>query len=168
MDGRFFVLEYPKSYFPNLNCLKRKVGKMANFQPKPWVNPFGKISITLTFWTFCFYSRERRFFVLEYHKKHFPNEYCLKKKVGKIAILEPKPWVNPFRKKSIFKKFWTSCFHSLERHFSVLEYRKRHFPNQHWRKKNVGKMAILGPKPWVNPFGKMSIFRILELFVFIA
>ena len=29
-------------------------------------------------------------------------------------------------------------------------------------------MAIFGPKPWVNPFGKMSIFRILELLVFIA
>ena len=25
-------------------------------------------------------------------------------------------------------------------------------------KKKVGKMAIFGPKAWVNPFGKMSIF----------
>ena len=30
------------------------------------------------------------------------------------------------------------------------------------------KMATFGPKPWVNPFGKMSIFRLFELFVFIA
>ena len=29
-------------------------------------------------------------------------------------------------------------------------------------------MAILGPKPWINPFGKMSFFRILELLVFIT
>ena len=28
-------------------------------------------------------------------------------------------------------------------------------------------MAILGPKPWVNPFGKTSIFRKFELLVFI-
>ena len=28
--------------------------------------------------------------------------------------------------------------------------------------------AIFGPKPWVNPFGKMSIFRLFELLVFIA
>ena len=35
-------------------------------------------------------------------------------------------------------------------------------------KKKVGKMAIFGPKPWVNPFGKMSIFRLFELVVFIA
>ena len=29
-------------------------------------------------------------------------------------------------------------------------------------------MAIFGPKPWVNPFGKMSIFRLFKLLVFIA
>ena len=29
-------------------------------------------------------------------------------------------------------------------------------------------MAIFGPKPWVNPFGNMSIFRLFELLVFIA
>ena len=29
-------------------------------------------------------------------------------------------------------------------------------------------MAIFGPKPWVNLFGKISIFRLFELLVFIA
>ena len=29
-------------------------------------------------------------------------------------------------------------------------------------------MAIFGPKPWVNPVGKMSIIRLFELLVFIA
>ena len=29
-------------------------------------------------------------------------------------------------------------------------------------------MAIFGPKPQVNPFGKMSIFRLFQLLVFIA
>ena len=29
-------------------------------------------------------------------------------------------------------------------------------------------MAIFGPKPWVNPFGKIAIFRLFELPVFIA
>ena len=29
-------------------------------------------------------------------------------------------------------------------------------------------MAIFGPKPWVNPFGKTSIFRLFELLVFIG
>ena len=35
-------------------------------------------------------------------------------------------------------------------------------------KKKVGKMAIFGPKPKVNPFGKISIFRLYKLSVFIA
>ena len=29
-------------------------------------------------------------------------------------------------------------------------------------------MAIFGPKPWLNPFRKMSIFRLFEILVFIA
>ena len=29
-------------------------------------------------------------------------------------------------------------------------------------------MAIFGSKPWVNPFGEKSIFRLFELLVFIA
>ena len=73
---------------------------MASFGPKPWVNPFGKMSIFLTFPTFCFSTLEIRFLLLEYHKTHFPGIYCLKKKVGKMAIFEPKAWDNPFGKMS--------------------------------------------------------------------
>ena len=36
------------------------------------------------------------------------------------------------------------------------------------KKKKVEKMANFGPKPWVNPFGKMSIFPLFELLVFVA
>ena len=35
------------------------------------------------------------------------------------------------------------------------------------KKKKVGKMAIFRPKPLVNPFGKMSFFRLVELLLFI-
>ena len=45
--------------------------------------------------------------------------------------------------------------------FFVLEYRKRHFPGLNYLKKG-GKMDSFGPKPWVNPVGKMSIFRLFE------
>ena len=31
----------------------------------------------------------------------------------------------------------------------------------------VAKAAIFRPKPWVNPFGKMSVFRVFELSVFL-
>ena len=120
------------------------------------------------FWTCCFYSLQRRFLVLEYRNKHFLGLYWLKEKVGKIAIFAPKPWVNHFGKMSIFWTFWTSCFYSLESRVFVLEYRKTHFPGQYCTKEKVGKMAIVAPKPWVNLFGKMSIFRLFELVVFIV
>ena len=45
---------------------------------------------------------------------------------------------------------------------------KYYFPGLYCLKTQVGKMAIFGPKPWVNPFGKMTIFRLFELLVFIA
>ena len=85
-----------------------------------------------------------------------------------MAIFGPKPWANPFGKMSIFPLFLTSRFYSLEKRFFVLEYRKRHFPFLYCLKKKLPKMATFGPKPWVNPFGKMSIFRHFQLLVFIA
>ena len=71
-------------------------------------------------------------------------------------------------KMAIFPTFWTSCFYSLERRFFVLEYHKRHFPGLYCLEKKVGKMAIFGSKPWVNPLGQLSILRLFGLVVFIA
>ena len=85
-----------------------------------------------------------------------------------MAIFGPKPGVNPFGKNVNFSTYWTSCFYSLERHFIVLEYHKTLFSGLYWLKKKYGKMAIFEPKPWVNPFAKMSIFRLFGLLVFIA
>ena len=52
--------------------------------------------------------------------------------------------------------------------FFVLEYRKRHFPGLYCLKKKHGKMAMFGKKPWVNPFGKVSIFQLFEILDSIA
>ena len=46
--------------------------------------------------------------------------------------------------------------------FTVPEYRKRDFSVLFCLKKEVGEMAIFGPKAWVNPFGKMSILRLFD------
>ena len=64
---------------------------MAIFGPKPWVNPFGKMSIFPLFKLLFFYGLEMRSFALEYRQRHFPGLYCLKTKVGKMAIFGPKP-----------------------------------------------------------------------------
>ena len=85
-----------------------------------------------------------------------------------MAIFGPKLWVNPFRKMSIFRLFGLLVFIASKGIFLVLEYRKRHFLVYIAFKKRVGKMAIFKPKPWANPFRKMSIFRLFELPIFIA
>ena len=60
---------------------------MANFWPKPWTNPFGKVAI-FDFFNCFFYSLETRFFVLEYRKTHFSGLYFLKKKMKKWPIFD--------------------------------------------------------------------------------
>ena len=147
LERCFFVLEYRKRRFPGLYCLKKKVGKMAVFRPKPWINPFEKLSIFRFFCTSFFVSLERRFFVLEYRKGHFPMLYCRQKKDGKMVVFGPKPWVNPVGKMSIFRLFEVLVFFGLERCFFVPQYRKRRFPGLCCLKKKVGKMAIFGLKP---------------------
>ena len=107
---------------------------MAIFGQKPktlWKN----VNFS-SFWTCCFYSLERRFLVVEYHKRRFPGLYCLIKKVAKMAIIGPKPRVNPFGKMSIFRLFSNCCFDSLERRFLSLEYHKRQFPGLYCLKKS--------------------------------
>ena len=59
---------------------------------------------------------------------------------------------------SIFELF---VFIALE---AVAEYRTTHLPGLYFLKKNREKMASFGPKPWVNPFGKISIFRLERRF----
>ena len=49
---------------------------MAIFGPKPWVNPFGKMSIFGFLEVLVFIAQKGVFFVLEYRKRHFPGLYC--------------------------------------------------------------------------------------------
>ena len=80
-----------------------------------------------------------------------------------MASFGPKPSLNPCGKMAIFLTFLTSCFYNLEKRFFVLEYRKRQFSYLFYlKKKEVGKMAIFGPKPWVHLVGIMAIFRLFE------
>ena len=111
------------------------------------------MSIFGLFCTSFFYSLERRFFVVEYRKGHFPMLYCRKKKMEKWPFLVINHGLTPFEKCQFFD-------------FLKVFFRKRHFFGLYCIKK-VGKMAIFGPKPWMT-FGKMSIFRLFELLVFLA
>ena len=105
--------------------------------------------------------------VLAYRKTHLSGVYCLKKRIEKWPFLDQTHGLTPLEKCQFFD-FLDFFFYSQERRFIVLEYYKRHFPGLYCLQKKVGKMGIFGPKPWVNPFGKMSIFRVFGPLVFIA
>ena len=127
LERRFFVVKYSKRHFLGLYCLKKKVGKMGIFGPKPWVNVFGKMSIFRLF-EFFFYSLERRVFVVKYWKDIFLAYIAWKKKVGKIAILDQNHGLTSLEKCEFLDFLNFLFFNSLERCFFVLEYRRRHFP----------------------------------------
>ena len=74
---------------------------MAIFGQNHWLTPLKKCEF-FNFLNFFFYSLERRFFILEYRKRHFPGLYCLKKKVGKMAIFGQN---HGFEKMSNFRLF---------------------------------------------------------------
>ena len=93
-------------------------------------------------------------------KRLISSLFSLKKKGLKNGHFDTKIMGSPLWKNVNFLTVSTFCFHILERPLFVLEYRKRDFFLAFFApQKKVRKMAILRPKPWVNPFGKMSIFR---------
>ena len=84
-----------------------------------------------------------------------------------MAIFGPKPQVNPFGKMSIFRLFDLLLFIAQKGVFSLQNIVKDIFLAYIADKKS-SKMAIFGSKPWVNPYGNISVFRLFGLLVFIA
>ena len=139
---------------------------MAIIGTKPQVNPFGKISTFRLFELYLFIDQKGFFWFQNVVKHIFLTYIALKKKLEKQSFLDQKYGLTLWKNLNFLTSL-TFRFYSLERCFLVLEYRKNNFPGLYCLKKQVGKMAIFGPKPWVNPFTKMSIFRLFELLVFI-
>ena len=137
------------------------------FGPKPWVNLFGKMSILRLFELHYFLTQKGVFLFQNFIKDIFLSYIASKKKVRKMAIFGPKQWVNPFGKITIFRFFELLVFIAQKGVFPFQNMIKT-FSCHILRKKKGGKMAIFGPIPWVNPSGKMSIFRLFALLVFIA
>ena len=82
-----------------------------------------------------------------------------------MAIFGPKPWVNLFGKMSIFRLFEPQVFIAQKGVFSFYNIVKVIF-QAYIQYKKVRKTASFGPKRWVNPFGKSSIFRHLVVLAF--
>ena len=136
---------------------------MVIFGRKPWVNPFRKMSIFCLFQLLVFIAQKSVFSFQNMVKDIFMAYIALKDSQKKGHF-----WTKTLWKNVNFSTFSTSCFYSLEKGFFVLEYRKRYFSSLYCLKKKVGKRAIFGPKPWVNPFAKISIFGLFKLLVFIG
>ena len=81
---------------------KKKVRKMAIFGPKPWVNPFGKMSIFRLFELLVFIAQKGVFLFQNIVKDIFLAYIAQKKEFKKMAIFRPKPWVNPLEKCQFF------------------------------------------------------------------
>ena len=77
---------------------KKKSEKWPFLDQNHGLTPLEKCQFFFNCRTSCFYSLQRRFFVLEYRKNTFPGLYCLKRKVGKMAIFGPNHGLNPFEK----------------------------------------------------------------------
>ena len=141
---------------------------MANFGPKPWNNPLGKNSIFRLSQHFLFIAQKGVLLLQNPIKHIFLPFIALKKEDGKMANFGPKPWTNPFGKKSILRLSQHLLFIAQKGLLSLQNTIKHILLAYIALKKEDGKMAIFGPKPWTNSFGKNSIFRLSQHLVFIA
>ena len=141
---------------------------MAIFGTKSWVYQFEKVSIFRLSEFLVFIAQKGVFSFQNIVKDKFLAYMLRKKKVGKMAIFGPKRWVNPFGKMSIFRLFKLLPFIPSKGVFSFQNIVKDMFLANIAQKKKVGRMAIFGRKPWVNHFGKMSIFQLFKRLVFIS
>ena len=140
---------------------------MASFSQKPWVNPFGKMSISRLFELLVFMA-QKGVCSLQNIVKDILLEYIAKKKVGKMAIFGPKPWVNPFGKMSIFRVFQLLVFIAQKSVFSFQNIIKDIFLAYITFKKNIEKQPIFEQNHGLTPLEKCRFFGLFQLLVFIA
>ena len=105
LERRFFVREYHKIHFSGLQCLKRKGGKMTNFRPKPWSNPFGKMSIFRVFELLVFVALKSVFSFQNIIKHIFLTCIAYRNKVEKLPILDQNFGLTPLEKCQFFDFF---------------------------------------------------------------
>ena len=95
---------------PGLYCLKKQSWKNGHFWTKTMGQPLWKNVNFSTFSTSCCYSLERRFFVLQYRKRHLPGLYCMKKQSWKNGHFWTKTMGSPRWKKCQFFAFFNFLF----------------------------------------------------------
>ena len=140
---------------------------MVIFGAKPQVNPFGKMSSFRLFELLVFKAQKGVFSFQNIVKDILQLPYIAKKKVSKMAILRPKPWIKPFGKMSIFRLF-VVLFFTAQKGVFLFQNIVRDIFLCYIDEKKVRKRPIVRPKPWLNPSGKMSSFKPFKHVFFIA
>ena len=99
--GVFFFLEYRKRHFFSLYLLKKKFEKWLFLDQNHGLTPLEKCQF-FDCLIFFFFGLDRRFFVLEYRKTHFPGLYCLKRKLEKWPFSDQNPGLTLLEKCQFF------------------------------------------------------------------
>ena len=135
---------------------------MTIFGPKPWVNPFGKMSIFRLFELLVNIAQKGVFSFQNILKDNIATLYCFKKKVGKMASFGRKPWVNPFGKMSISRLFQLVVFIALKGVFSFQNILKGIFLSYIAEKKKLEKWPFLDQNNGLTPLEKCQFFDFLN------
>ena len=147
---------------------RKKVGKMAIFGPKTWVNPFGKMSIFRLFDLLVFIAQKGVFSFQNIVKHIFLAYIIFKKTMEKWPFLDQNHWLTALEKSQFFRLF-ELFFIAQKKVFSFQNIVTHIFLAYIAKKEKIEKSPkVFGPKPWVNPFGKIFIFRLFENLVLIA
>ena len=141
---------------------------MVIFGPKPFVNPYGKMSIFPLFELLLFIALKGVFCLQNIIKDIFLALYCQKKEIDKTAIFGQQPLVNTFEKMSIFRLFELLLFIALKSVFSFQNIVKDIFPAYIELKKKLKKWLVLKQNHGLTPLEKCQFLDFFKLVVFIA
>ena len=99
--GFFSFQNIVKDIFLAYIALKKMLEKWPFLDQYYGLTHFEKYKF-FDFLKFLFLQPKRRFFVLQYRKRHFPGLYCLKKKLEKWPFLDQNDGLTPLKKCHIF------------------------------------------------------------------
>ena len=135
---------------------------MAIFAIKPWVYPFTKMTIFRLFKLLVLIAQKGVFSFQNIIEDIFQSYIAQKKKVRKMVIFGPKPWVNPFGKMLIFRLFKLFVFIAQKGVFSFQNNIKDIFQSYIAQKKNLEKWPFLDQNHGLTRLEKCQFFDFLN------
>ena len=137
---------------------------MAIFEPRPWVNRFGKMSIFRLAELLVFIAQKGVFSFYNIEKDILLGDIAQKKKLEKWPFLHQNHEQTPLKNCQFFD-FLTSCFYSQDRRFCVLEYRETHFPGLYCLRKKLEKWTVLDENHGLIPLEKCQFSNLLNFLI---